>query len=195
MKKQNILLGVLFCALFLFVACGNESYFQVKENDSTDEILEDTQSVEEESETNAFIYVQVCGAVNAPGVFELEENARVFQALEEAGGLRDDADETLLNQAATLTDGQKIYVYTIEEAKELEVKNEASQSDGNGLVNINSATKEELMTLSGIGESKAEAIISYREESGGFSSIEDLKNISGIKDGVYSKIADKICVN
>ena len=62
-------------------------------------------------------------------------------------------------------------------------------------VNINTAEKEELMTLAWIGESKAEAIIAYREENGGFSSPEDIKNISGIKDGVYSKIKDSICVN
>lgn len=148
-------------------------------------------------------YVHVTGAVAHPGVYQLPAGSRVYQAIEMAGGLTEQASEREINLAEGITDGQKLYIYTREESEAL------VSSGGGGLVgdigaenggtdarvNINTADKEELMTLAGIGESKAEAIIAYREENGGFSSPEDIKNISGIKDGVYSKIKDSICVN
>ena len=199
MRKSNIILGVLLCALFLFVACGEESYFQAKasddENLTQSEASGDTTEESFDSKATSKIFVQVCGAVNSPGVYELNSDDRVFLAIKAAGGLRDDADETYLNQAAYLEDGQKIYVYTVDEAMKMEAEKDNSSDSSEHLLNINTATKEELMTLSGIGESKADSIIQYREEHGSFSSIEELKNISGIKDGVYTKIADKICVN
>ncbi|MCR4674812.1 MAG: ComEA family DNA-binding protein [Lachnospiraceae bacterium] len=196
MKKLIIALSVLLCSNLLLVGCKEQSYFEAKEETEVEtEASEETK--ESKSQSLDKIYVQVSGAVKHPGVFELLPNARVFEAIEAAGGLLENADETDLNQAALLEDGQKIYVYTIEE-KELERVESTAEISGyseSGLLNINTATKEDLMTLSGIGESKAEAIISYREKNGGFSAIEDLKNIPGIKDGVYSKIADQICIN
>lgn len=195
MKKTNIILSVLLCSMFLFVACGEESYFQSEDSGEKDVIQSEDSLEEDTSPTEASkIFVQVSGAVNSPGVYELNADDRVFLAIEAAGGLREDADDAGLNQAAFLEDGQKIYVYTVDEAKEQEAERVTSDSKEH-LLNINTATKEELMTLSGIGESKAESILQYRTEHGGFSSIEDLKNISGIKDGVYQKIADQICVN
>lgn len=195
MKKTNVILSVLLCSMFLLVACGEESYFQSEDSGEKDVIQSEDSLEEDTSPTEASkIFVQVSGAVNSPGVYELNADDRVFLAIEAAGGLREDADDAGLNQAAFLEDGQKIYVYTVDEAKEQEAERVTSDSKEH-LLNINTATKEELMTLSGIGESKAESILQYRTEHGGFSSIEDLKNISGIKDGVYQKIADQICVN
>ena len=135
------------------------------------------------------IYVYVCGQVYCPGVFALPEGSRVIDAIECAGGMTGEAASTYLNQAELLEDGQKVYVPTQEET---EAEKPTSISDGR--ININTARKEELMTLSGVGESKAEAIIRYREEQGRFEQIQDIMNIEGIKEGVFDKIKDKISV-
>ncbi len=139
----------------------------------------------------ASIWVYVCGEVRDPGVYELPEGSRITDAVEAAGGMTGDAAETYLNLAETLSDGQKIEVPSVEMAEALE---EAAAQDTSGLVNLNRATEAELMTLSGIGESKAKEIVRYRESRGGFQKPEDLMNIPGIKEGVYNKIRDQITV-
>ena len=149
-------------------------------------------SVEEES-----IAVHVCGQVKKPGVYTLAKGARVSDAIDAAGGLAKEAAGDFINQAQKVEDEQQVYVPSQEEAKESpkEVQQETSNDshlENKGLVNINQATKEELMTLPGIGEAKADMIISYREEHGRFATIGEIKNISGIKDGVYNKICDLI---
>lgn len=150
------------------------------------------------------IYVYVCGQVANPGVYELPPGSRVFEAINAAGGLLDAAAGYMLNQAEKMEDGQKIYVPSEEEAQAREaVPGQAdgmpagsagpeSGEDSDGKININSATKDELMTLSGIGEKKAQAIISYRESHGGFQSAEELMEVEGIKTGTYEKIKDRI---
>lgn len=142
-------------------------------------------------EKAASIWVYVCGEVRDPGVYELPEGSRITDAVEAAGGMTGDAAETYLNLAETLSDGQKIEVPSVEMAEALE---EAAAQDTSGLVNLNRATEAELMTLSGIGESKAKEIVRYRESRGGFQKPEDLMNIPGIKEGVYNKIRDQITV-
>lgn len=148
------------------------------------------------------LYVHVCGAVNAPGVYELKTDARIYEALEAAGGMKEDAAADWINQAEALSDGERIYVPTQEEAEESAQSVSGRWADPNGnaggsvsdKININTAAKEELMTLSGIGASKAESILKYRQEHGNFQNIEDLKKIEGIKDGVFNKIKDDITV-
>lgn len=166
------------------------------------------------------IAVYVRGAVSKPGVYYLDEGARVYQAIEAAGGFAPDADTEWLNQAEALKDGQMLTVNTLQETSEMEKEGRSaypaetgtgisqsaekagsgspSSAAGNGaaggLVNLNTADKDELMTLPGIGESKAESIIRYREENGAFASPEDVMNISGIKEAVFSKIKDRIYV-
>ena len=148
------------------------------------------------------LYVHVCGAVNAPGVYELRTDARIYEALEAAGGMTEDAAADWINQAEALSDGERIYVPTQEEAEESAQSVSGRWADPNGnaggsvsdKININTAAKEELMTLSGIGASKAESILKYRQEHGNFQNIEDLKKIEGIKDGVFNKIKDDITV-
>lgn len=142
-------------------------------------------------EKAASIWVYVCGEVRDPGVYELPEGSRITDAVDAAGGMTGDAAETYLNLAETLSDGQKIEVPSVEMAEALE---EAAAQDTSGLVNLNRATEAELMTLSGIGESKAKEIIRYRESRGGFQKPEDLMNIPGIKEGVFHKIRDQITV-
>lgn len=167
------------------------------------------------------VFVHVCGAVNNPGVYELAAAARIYEAVASAGGCTADASADSLNLAQAVTDGMRVYVPTVQEAKAAAAAgNTASAAgssadgqwvsgadsskaqDGAGTkaqdsaaetkVSINTAAKEELMTLPGIGESKAESIITYREEHGAFGSIEEIMEISGIKESVFSKIKEKI---
>lgn len=132
------------------------------------------------------IFVHVCGAVKRPGVYELDEGARVCDAINAASGFKKKADDTKINQAQLLTDGEQIVVPYCSSNRE-----DFSEQDGTR-VSINYGTIEEFMTLPGIGQSKAESIIKYREEHGLFKNIEELKNIQGIKDGVFSNIEDYI---
>ena len=190
MKKLFVL---ICCSLFLFVGCGTTSYLQTVEADVS---IEDSSTSEDDSEilTADTIYVQVAGAVTRPGVYELLPEARVFEAIEAAGGLLDTADDSDLNQAEILEDGEKIYIYSIDEKRAIEAAalDEAEVDDG--LININTADVTELMTLPGIGEAKANQIIAYRTTSGEFTSIEDIKNVSGIGDGIYAQIQSYIKV-
>lgn len=142
------------------------------------------------------VYVYVCGAVNAPGVYELKEGARVFEAIQLAGGLTEAAAADAVNQARIVTDGEQIRVPTVEEAQSqgAGVAGEVTEGTENNKININTAGKEELMTLTGIGEAKAESIMDYREKNGSFKSIEELMQIEGIKEGVFNKIKDDITI-
>lgn len=155
--------------------------------------LEAEAKPQKEEETD-IIYVQVSGAVNHPGVYELPLGSRVFQALELAGGMIQEAQEKSINQAQTLEDGQMIWVPTVEEAAALPEQQPESLAKDDGKVNLNTATKEELQTLPGIGEAKAQSIVAWREEHGSFTQIEDIMKIEGIKEGVFSKIKDSVKV-
>lgn len=136
-------------------------------------------------------FVHICGEVEKPGVYELAEGSRVFQAVEAAGGFTAEASQSSMNLAETIADGMQIVILSKEEAEAVQAAEEESAA---GLVNINQASKEQLMALPGIGESRAEDIIRYREESGGFQRIEDIMKVSGIKDAAFQKIKDSIAV-
>lgn len=152
------------------------------------------------------VVVYLCGAVENAGVYELPEGSRVVDAIRMAGGLTLMADETCVNQARILTDGEQIYIWTEEERSTYqrggtvtlpETAGESRTSDttgsaGDGLVNLNTADQEELTTLPGIGAAKAAAIIAYRQEHGGFTAKEELKNVSGIGDATYEKLKNRI---
>ena len=144
--------------------------------------------------------VHVCGAVERPGVYELPQGSRIYQAIECAGGLSNEADPNYLNQADFVSDGEKVYVPTREEVAEMDspLQNVVTQSGEtgapSGLVNLNTASEEQLCTLPGIGSSKARSIIAYREEHGSFDRIESVMNVAGIKDGLFQKIKAYITV-
>lgn len=148
------------------------------------------------------IYVYICGEVANPGVYELSEDSRIYEAVDAAGGFTENAARESINLASKVSDGMQITIYNKEEAASLPAggtsagKNSGQEqmSGSSSLVNLNTATKEELMTLKGIGESKAEDIIRYREKSGGFKKIEDIMKISGIKEAGFQKIKDSITV-
>ena len=189
-RKYQIRLWVAVLILLAgFTGCRKKTaVYDSAAEEITTEAAETETTGEEKA---ASIWVYVCGEVRDPGVYELPEGSRITDAVEAAGGMTGDAAETYLNLAETLSDGQKIEVPSVEMAEALE---EAAAQDTSGLVNLNRATQAELMTLSGIGESKAKEIIRYRESRGGFQKPEDLMNIPGIKEGVFHKIRDQITV-
>ena len=169
-----------------------------KEPEETESAPKEERPPEETQPSSQAPYVvYVCGQVKEPGVYELEPGSRVYQAVEMAGGFGPDAASWYLNLAQEVADGMKIQVPTEEEA--LAWGNSGgSLSVGQGQtetkVNLNTADEEQLMTLTGIGESRAADIIRYRQEHGPFERIEDIMNVSGIKEGAFQKIKDSITV-
>ena len=144
------------------------------------------------------IYVYICGAVANPGVYQIAEGSRLFELIDAAGGMLEEADVTSQNLARVVQDGEQIQILTKEEAEEMKQSGVSFSAGGitqdKGLVNINTATVQELTTLTGIGESRALAIIAYREKNGLFQSIDGIKKVTGIKDGLFEKIKDQITV-
>jgi len=149
----------------------------------------------ENQETKELIYVHLCGEVKNPDVYQVEKGTRLFDIIKLAGGLTEEAAGEYVNQAAALSDGQQVYIPSKTEVKDKSPMNQEVAGEKELLkVNINTADVNKLMTLPGIGEAKAESIINYRQEHGEFKAIEDIKNISGIKDSAFNKIKDKIMV-
>ena len=168
------------------------------------------------SEKAKTLVVHICGAVSAPGVYELPAGSRIIDAVEAGGGFLPEADEACCNLAEEIVDGCQIYIMTKSEScadgktekkagiqtspdcdmqtTDRNVRSNSAPALENGLVNLNTADVAALMTLPGIGESRAKAIISYREQQGAFAKIEDIMKISGIKQAAFSKIKDKITV-
>ena len=157
------------------------------------EVLSEVQStpVTESSTEPIKIYVHICGEVNNPGVYELAEGSRIFEAVEAAGGFTEEAAQASLNLAQVISDVEQIVILTQDQAAE---KARQEREQAAGIVNLNTASKEQLMTLTGIGESRAEDILRYRQESGGFQAIEEIMNVPGIKESAYLKIKDSITV-
>lgn len=168
------------------------------------------------SEEEKTLVVHICGAVSAPGVYELPAGSRIIDAVEAGGGFLPEAEEACCNLAEEIVDGCQIYIMTKTEScadgqtekkagiqtspdsdmqtTDRNVRSNSATALENGLVNLNTADVAALMTLPGIGESRAKAIISYREQHGAFAQIEDIMKISGIKQAAFSKIKDKITV-
>lgn len=136
--------------------------------------------------------VYICGEVKSPGVYELEAPARLYEAVAAAGGLSSEADSSSVNLAQLIADGERIIIPKIGTVNE---SNSAGVVNNSGLININSADRSLLMTLPGIGEAKADAIIAYRSSNGGFSSIEDIMKVPGIKTAVFQKIKEMISIS
>ncbi len=171
----------------------------------TDETAQVAESVtfeentEEESEQecvrSSAIYVHVCGSVRLPGVYELSQDSRMIDAVTAAGGFLEEASKDSINLALPIADGMQIYVPSMEEAQAMPggtAAFDAGKEDDR--ININTASVAELCTLPGIGESRAQSIIAYREENGSFLEESQIMNVPGIKDAAYAKIKDKIRV-
>lgn len=170
----------------------------VTSNPSTDSV--------QKSARKQKLMVDVKGAVKKPGVYEVKPGMRVVDGIELAGGLTESADRKNINMALQLSDQQVVYIPIKGEIKDFDPKhlmgtagnagNEslASSSSAGELVNINTADKNALLTLNGIGDKKADQIISYREKQGGFKTIDDLKQVQGIGDKIFADLKDSITV-
>lgn len=158
------------------------------------------------------VVVYICGAVKHPGVYKFTAGSRVNDAINAASGFKKGAARTAINQARVLEDGEQITIPTLKQVKRKQLSkttdgdnfqdkttdNENTQSSEresqDTLININTASAGELTSLSGIGQSRADAIIEYRQSNGKFQSIEDIMKIPGIKQGIFNKIKNKISV-
>lgn len=219
---------LLTCCLVLLTGCTRKSDIVIEKAVRQEEANEPETSAgiqPEEEETNQlptppptveiegagvqepeYIYIHICGEVKNPGVYRMERDSRVYQAVEAAGGFLAGANEGYVNQSRGLEDGMKIWIPSLLEKPETmenmsgddtaglqAAQGNPAQQEG-GLVNLNTATVEQLCTLPGIGESRARLIVEYREKTGRFNKIEDIMKIEGIKEGSFAKLKDRITV-
>lgn len=220
---------IMYFSIFLiFIIFSITSYFIYNSNNKKDikavsTAIEPIKEKEAEEIKSKYIYVDIKGFVKSPGVYEILEESRVIDAINVAGGLKENANTRFINLSKMLNDGDVIVIYSneeIENAKKTEtiyvetpcvceeVENTACYNEdnlsnktdnsnneeisNNNLININTASSEELQTIKGIGDAKASAIIEYRNTNGLFNSIEDIKNVNGISESLYDKIKDFI---
>jgi len=141
----------------------------------------------EPSATPKLIRIHITGAVNVPGVYTLPETARVEDAIQAAGGLHETSDPQLLNLAAQLIDGQRLYIPSTQDAT-LTTDERGITLENSSRININTASLAELDRLPGIGEVKAQAILDYRQQNGLFTALEDLMKVEGISQTLFEKI-------
>ncbi|MBR6643904.1 MAG: ComEA family DNA-binding protein [Lachnospiraceae bacterium] len=210
-KKQAVTVAVLL----FFLAAGLWYYLQgskIVKQQRTDtemtgvlDILATEVSVTEppmqEEPAPRELVVYVCGAVENPGIYTLPADSRLYEAIRMAGGFSKEADPAYHNLARSIEDGERIYILSSSETNALTAEQQvageegpAASSQANGLINLNTATAEQLMTLPGIGEARAADILAYRAKIGQFTDVEELMNVSGIGEARFEKIKDKITV-
>lgn len=188
--REKIILGIL---VLLLISGG--VWRAVQFSAPEPEIIQIGQggsSLEEEiSEVSEpeMITVHLVGAVNKPGVYQLPVGSRVYELLEISGGFNNEADQETVNQARPLLDGEQIYINSIGEAAA-----PASAVGAANKININQASVQELTSLPGIGDVRANQIISYREEHGYFTSLDQIMDVSGIGESTFENIADQITI-
>ena len=218
--KENMFKVVIITVLLVlyvgsFIYISSKIIVTDKSKEDTSIVSTDDNVSEEETqkEETKEIMVDVKGSVNKPGVYALKENARVSDAIEASGGLTKNANTRFINLSKLLNDGDVVVVYSNEEIKEAKkeekivvetpcvcevVKNDACYKDeetaNNGKININTASLQELMTLTGIGEAKAKLIIEYRSQNGNFKDIKDIMKVKGISETLFSKFKENITV-
>lgn len=200
-KHKTILISgvVAVLAVFLFISKPKDE-MEAKNAAALQTVMEEKaeKPIEVEEEVAAGpVFVDVKGAVSLPGLYKAKEGDRVLDAIEQAGGLLETADEKQINFAQKVHDEMVIYVpekgETIEDAPPVMAAPSSGQT--NGKVNINRAELSELETLPGIGPAKAQAIIDYREQQGPFKQVEDIQNVSGIGEKTFEKLQESISVN
>ncbi|MBO0468506.1 helix-hairpin-helix domain-containing protein [Enterococcus plantarum] len=195
--KQYIISGIILfsitCSVIVIVLV-NSRQDTLPEDELVPNSVSSLQSSDQES-TTAQIYVDIKGAVEKPGLYEGTLNMRVWDAVMLAGGVKDIADTKRVNFSERIADQMVIYIPEIgEEAQSAEndSQSEESQSKDVNKINLNQASEAELQTLPGVGQKKAQEIIRYREENGGFKTIEEIKNISGFGEKTFEKLKDAI---
>lgn len=221
---RKISVVVVFSCLHLLLGCGEQDKAIVLLNEETQRndvgseaepevgnslaVMDSANAIKAtEMQEPEKIYVHVCGAVVSPGVVELPVGSRVETALYAAGGFTENAAEDYVNLASKVEDGQQLYFPTIEEAEtllsgsggllpvmEMGISGGREAVQETGKININTADVELLCTLPGIGEARAQDIVAYREDHGAFKRIEDIMQVSGIKQSAFDKIRDRIVV-
>lgn len=211
---------ILLFVITIIILIGGIFIFKSNDNIDAEEVKEEVVEKKEEP-IDTKIKVDIKGYILNPNVYEIDAGARVIDVINIAGGLTDEADTSSINLSKKLQDEDVIIIYkksdkinTLEEYKQQidycskdnndgcisevvtfdQEHDSSSKETVNTTVNINTASLQQLMTLSGIGESKAQKIIKYREEIGAFNSIEDIKNVNGIGDSIFEKIKDNITV-
>lgn len=197
--KKNKIIGTICAALpvVLLLACGT-----VRETSGIVTFLEEQESASasappmagsyaEQEKEEQTVFVHICGEVVYPGVYEVPAGSRLFDVLALAGGFTEEAAVDSVNMAGQAVDGMQVVVLSLIAAEKAA---EEKAQEKSGLVNINTAPEAELCTLAGIGPSRAAAIIAYREAHGGFSSIEEIMQVDGIKSATYEKLKNKIYV-
>lgn len=216
-RIKVFILSSLFCALIMAAGCGNTVTMH-KVDDVNENMEVNSRSVtsidadtEENLENNkvSLIKVHVCGAVQQPGVYEIEEGSRVIDAVELAGGFTDEACQDGINLAIALADSNRVYIPSIDDMEKCDASmglystsgengtvslNENDGKTATNLININTAGESELQRIPGIGETRAKSIIAYRQEHGHFNKKEDIQNVSGIGPASYEKMKDVITV-
>jgi general secretion pathway protein K len=202
---QLLVIGGLVLALggVIWLMMGNSA--EVEEENSLDDLLaaqmdaapeEEVEPAEAKPIEPELFMVDVKGEVHAPGVYELPTDGRVKDAIAMAEGLTDEANELAINFAQKVEDQMVIYVPHEDDDSGLpeNTTTGAGEASGATVININTASEQELMTLSGIGQAKAQQIIQYREENGLFDTSEDLMNVSGIGEKSFETLKDSIKV-
>ncbi len=216
-----IILSIIVIVLgIVYISDDNNDVMLIKDNQNISEVSTEAepdeavkplqQSDDSKSEditevpVRDMIMVHVCGAVKVPGVYQTEVASRVIDVINIAGGMLENAADDYLNLASVLNDGMKIYVPFADEIEAMELQGNltaqsilsinSQEAVDDSLVNINTADKSLLMTLTGIGEAKAAEIINYREQNGAFSKLEDIMLVPGIKEAAFSKIKNRICI-
>ena len=209
-KQKIIIISIIIVLIIVGIYVYNIR-FSEDINENTNENQLNTSFVEnilEKDDKNKEIIVHITGAVKKNGIVKLKDGARIYDAIEMAGGSTDDADLSKINLAYVLEDGQKVYIPKIGEINQENAEEEYITFEygnnkniiqdynkgGNEKVNINTANQTELETLPGIGTATAEKIIDYRNKNGKFSSIEDIQNVKGIGNAKYENVKESICV-
>ena len=211
-NKTKIILGLLIFILGIigYYIYMNQSSFSISDEDilisqdNTENVIDDETKNTTNEENKNMIIVHVSGAVKSEGIVELEEESRIVNAIEKAGGLKENACIKDINLASRVEDGEKIYIPTNEEYTKLEnnnqnndlIENSSQKSITNktNKININTATQSELENLPGIGSATALKIITYRNENGKFKTIEDIKKVKGIGESKFKEIKDFIVI-
>ena len=217
--RKQIMIGIIGTIILIGIISSSIYILSKKEIDKKDVVKED--KVLEKNNNNKTenikekIKVDIKGQINNPGIYELSNESRVIDVINLAGGLTEEADTSVINLSKKIKDEMVIIIYSkdqvqdFEKTKEIEnqvqdkcakseeysINNDAcikTESIIMGKININTATKEELMTLQGIGESKANDIIKHRDTNGKFNSIEDIKKVTGIGENIFASIKENI---
>ena len=217
MKKKHILISKIFITVLpvMLLACGSYQDKKdlnelLKEASRSEEKVtrpesEGPSALQENSDTSqcsselTTVFVHICGEVVVPGVYEVYAESRICDVLNLAGGFTDNAETRSINLAEQVKDGMMVVIPSLEQAEEELLKKEQQREEQEraqkGLIDLNNASLAELCTISGIGKSRAEAIIRYREDNGGFTVKEDIMQVSGIKVTLYEMIKDSIFVS